>query len=83
MYNVITMQSTIIQIGNSRGVRIPKVILEESGIDTDVEIKLVKGGLKISPLKKKRVISETLALSQKSLARDWDTPEEDKAWANL
>ena len=77
------MQSTIIQIGNSRGVRTPKVILEESGIERDVEIKLVNGGLKISPLKKKREISETLVLSQESLAKDWDTPEEDAAWVNL
>ncbi|HEY4964115.1 MAG TPA: AbrB/MazE/SpoVT family DNA-binding domain-containing protein [Candidatus Saccharimonadales bacterium] len=77
------MRSTIIQIGNSRGIRIPKVILEESGIDKDVEIKLVNGGLKISPLKKKREISETLALSQKALARDWNSLGEDEAWANL
>jgi antitoxin component of MazEF toxin-antitoxin module len=77
------MQSTVIQIGNSRGLRIPKVMLEESGIDKDVEIKLTRGGLTITPLKAKRPISETLALSQKVLARDWDRPEEDKAWANL
>lgn len=84
MYNVITMQSTIIQIGNSKGVRIPKVLLEESGIKKDIEIKVTPNGLKITPLKKKkRAISETLALSQKALAREWDTPEEDTAWANL
>ena len=78
------MQSTIIRIGNSRGIRIPKVMLEETGIDKDVDIKVTKNGLKISPIKKsKRELSETLALSQKVLARDWDSPEEDKAWANL
>lgn len=26
---------------------------------------------------------ETALLSEKSLARDWDTPEEDKAWSHL
>jgi len=78
------MQSTIIQIGNSRGIRIPKVMLEESGLEKYVEIKVTPSGLKITPTKKtKRMVSETLALSQNVLAREWDTPEEDAAWANL
>ena len=78
------MQATIIQIGNSRGIRIPKVMLEESGLEKDVEIKVTSSGLKITPLKNPaRKISETVALSQKVLAREWDTPEEDAAWANL
>ena len=28
-------------------------------------------------------IPETMLLSEASLSKDWDTPEEDKAWANL
>jgi len=28
-------------------------------------------------------IPETMLLSEKSLSKDWNTPEEDKAWANL
>ena len=28
-------------------------------------------------------IPETMLLSEASLLRDWDTPEEDEAWANL
>ncbi|HUD07203.1 MAG TPA: hypothetical protein VMR34_04930 [Candidatus Saccharimonadales bacterium] len=78
------MKATIVPIGNSKGIRIPKVMLEESGIEKDVEIKVTSSGLKVTPIKKsKREISETLALSQKALAREWDTPEEDAAWANL
>jgi len=34
-------------------------------------------------LKHLRSIPETMILSEKSLAKDWDTPEEDEAWANL
>ena len=83
-YNVITMRASIIQIGNSRGIRIPKVILEECGLENDVEIKVTPSGLKITPVKEQqRKVSETLALSQQVLAREWDTPEEDAAWANL
>lgn len=82
-YNVITMKASIVKIGNSRGIRIPKIMLEESGIDTEVEIKVTRGGIKISPTKKYHSMSETLAMSQHVLAREWDTPEEDAAWANL
>ena len=36
-------------------------------------------------LKHKKIsqISETMLLSEKSLAENWDTPEEDDLWANL
>jgi hypothetical protein len=34
-------------------------------------------------LKAKRSVPETMLLSEASLAKDWDTPEEDAAWAAL
>jgi len=39
----------------------------------------------VSYLKHKHLknIPETMILSEKSLAKDWDTPEEDETWANL
>jgi len=80
------MQATIIQIGNSRGVRIPKIMLEESGLGKDIEIKAKRGEIKITPFKKsmsKIHYNEEYLLSLPSLARDWDTPEEDAAWAHL
>jgi hypothetical protein len=38
------------------------------------------GYLKLKHLKN---IPETMILSESSLAKDWDTPEEDEAWADL
>ena len=38
------------------------------------------GYLKLKNLKN---IPETMLLSEKSLAKNWDTPEEDEAWADL
>ena len=38
-YNVI-MKASIIQIGNSRGVRIPKAFLDQAGLCDDVEIEV-------------------------------------------
>jgi hypothetical protein len=30
-----------------------------------------------------RSVSDTMLASERVLAKDWDTPQEDKAWANL
>ena len=34
------MKSSLVQIGNSRGVRIPKAFIEEAGLRDDVEIEV-------------------------------------------
>ncbi len=82
-YNVITMKASIITIGNSKGIRIPKPLLEESGLTGDVDIKAVKGEIKIVAAVPATKISDTALLSEKVLAKDWLRPEEDKAWASL
>ena len=41
------MKSQIIQIGNSQGIRIPKVLLEESRISGDVDLELHPDGILI------------------------------------
>jgi len=76
------MITTIISIGNSRGIRIPKLLLDESGLDNEVELEVKKGEIKIIPLKKK-VASDTMLLAEKSLDTDWNKPEEDEAWKSL
>jgi len=43
------MRTRIVQIGNSRGVRIPKALLEESGLQGEVEMSLRDGALVITP----------------------------------
>lgn len=78
------MKASIITIGNSKGIRIPKPVLEESQLGDEVEIKVKKGEIKIIPLAKakKKNINEEYLLSLSSLS-DWNTLEEDKAWAHL
>jgi hypothetical protein len=39
--------------------------------------------LNICQKKRLKKIPETMLLSEAALAKEWDTPEEDKAWANL
>ena len=48
------MKTRIVQIGNSRGIRIPKVMLEQSGLGEEVELKVKKEGIIITPIKKAR-----------------------------
>ena len=86
MHDVITTKASIITIGNSKGIRIPKPLLEESGLAGVVELKAVKGEIKIVPAPKsnkiKKELNEEYILSLSGLS-NWNDPEEDKAWAHL
>jgi len=84
MYNVITMITTIIAIGNSRGVRIPKPLLNESGLGNEVELQVKKGEIRIIAAPLNYNSAENIqVLSEKVLGVDWNKPEEDEAWASL
>ena len=77
------MLTTIVTIGNSRGIRIPKLLLEESGFKDKVELTAKSDEIKITaPSKKEISLNEEYILSLSSLS-DWNTDEEDNAWAYL
>jgi len=48
------MRTRIVRIGNSQGVRIPKALLLETGLEGEVEISVKQGSLVIAPLSKPR-----------------------------
>ncbi len=48
------MKTHIVRIGNSRGVRIPKPLLEQAGLEGDVEIRAEQDALVIRPARKPR-----------------------------
>lgn len=48
------MKAQIIQIGNSQGIRIPKLLLEQSRIAGDVELELREDGILIRSSQKPR-----------------------------
>lgn len=52
-YDVI-MKCQIIQIGNSQGIRIPKILLEESRISGEVDLELHPDGILIRNTQKPR-----------------------------
>jgi antitoxin MazE len=41
------MKTKLVPIGNSRGVRIPKPLLEQAGLEGDVELRVVEGGIMV------------------------------------
>lgn len=73
------MQSKIIAIGNSSGVRIPKKLLEKYHFaeGQPVELEALNDGIRISPLQKPREGWETAA---KEMA---ETEEDENPWGEL
>jgi len=48
------MKAKLIQIGNSRGVRIPKPLIKEAGLNNEVDINLRDGEIVIRSMRKIR-----------------------------
>ncbi len=45
-----TTRTQVVKIGNSRGIRIPKLMIEQVGLGSEVEIAVQKGQLVIRPI---------------------------------
>lgn len=77
-----TLKVQIVRIGNSRGIRIPKAILEECGFEEAVELHAQEGKLVVKPVGSVRRGWEEAyrrmaeagddALADKPVATDWD-----------
>lgn len=48
------MKVAIVQIGNSRGVRLPKVVLDQLGFGAEAELEVEDGKVTLAPLKTPR-----------------------------
>lgn len=48
------MRANIIRIGNSQGIRIPKVLLEQSRLETEVELEVEDDRIVIRPVSRAR-----------------------------
>ncbi len=44
------MKTKVVKIGNSRGIRIPKSIIHESGLKSEVELEVSDGHIIIKPI---------------------------------
>jgi len=48
------MRASIVRIGNSQGIRIPKVVLEQTRLHGEVDLEVKEDKIIISPVKKPR-----------------------------
>lgn len=74
------MKSALIQIGNSKGIRLTKDILILSGIKKKVEIRVKRGEIRILPIAENNDVDNFAVVSEESFAKDWLRPEEEEAW---
>ncbi len=51
---MMTMKARIVSIGNSRGIRIPKPLLEQAGLGEDVELHAEDGRIVIAAVRRTR-----------------------------
>lgn len=48
------MKIPIVKIGNSKGIRIPKMLIDKYAFEDEVEIELTEDGMVLHPIKKAR-----------------------------
>ena len=48
------MKARLVRIGNSRGIRLPKLLIEEAGLDEEVELRAREGVIVISRAERPR-----------------------------
>ena len=84
------MRVRLVRIGNSRGIRIPKALLDQLGLEGDVDLELRQGRLVISPVRSARdgweeafaamaaQGDDRLVHGEQLTASDWD--EEEWEW---
>ena len=73
------MKTRVVQIGNSHGIRIPKPLLEQTGLSGEVELNVQNGALVISAARKPR---EGWARAFREMARQGDDKLLDPEFAN-
>ncbi|MEI6791175.1 MAG: hypothetical protein WCK42_08350 [Myxococcaceae bacterium] len=83
------MHSEIRRVGNSKGIILPKAILEQCNFEETVDLKVIEGGLMITPVHKKRAGWEQAFRNAEPendvLTQEWqsfsnETDEEEWVW---
>ena len=48
------MRIELVQIGNSQGIRLPKAVIEQAGLSTELDLEVTPAGVVIRPVNKTR-----------------------------
>ena len=79
------MKTRLVQIGNSRGIRLAKPVIEQAGLEDEVEIRVEGGSIIITPVSARRAgWAESIAKHGPAPLLDAPTPtrfdEEEWSW---
>lgn len=77
------MKTRLVQIGNSRGIRLAKPLLEQAGLEDEVEVRVEAGAVIITPLHEPRKGWEEAAAKygpQKLLDEPTSTRFDEEEW---
>ncbi len=78
------MKTKVVKIGNSRGIRIPKSIIDESGLKSEVELEVIDGQIIIKPLSQNRCSWDSafkkMAKNRDDILLDADILTEQSTW---
>lgn len=78
------MKTKIVKIGNSRGVRLPKSFIDESGLTNEVELEVENGRIIIKSISKNRESWDSafrkMALNNDDVLLDSDTLPNQTKW---
>lgn len=81
------MEINIIKVGNSKGLRLPKALLDEYQIEDSVQLKLKEGYIEIRPIPKPRnnwkdeFAKMSIDKNEESLMPDFF--EDEEIWNNM
>lgn len=71
------MRIELVQIGNSQGIRLPKAVIEQAGLSTELDLEVTPGGVVIRPVNKTRQgwadAAEACRAEGGDSLGDWDT----------
>lgn len=73
------MQTQLVAVGNSKGLRLPKALLAQCGIEDTVSLKVTDAGLLISPARSPRLGWENAILAERACDPEVDM----QLWAAL
>lgn len=75
------MKANLIAIGNSQGIRLPKAVIEQAGLTSELELEVMAGQVIIRPVGEPRKNWEKEAAAchaaNEDAIEEWDTTIED------
>ncbi len=74
------MKTKVINIGNSKGIRIPKAILQQARLEEEVILEVSDNGLLVKPEKQKRKTREGWEQQFKKVLKG---KQQENLWSNL